>query len=83
MTDVVKEILREAATLPKDYQASVLTFVRYLQFQELAKQYDINPDELLRLCIEEIAKRADKDFQKALEYVLEKNKELYKRLAQE
>ena len=81
MTDVVQEILREAAALPKEYQASVLTFVRFLKFQDRAKQYDINPDELLRLCMEEIAKRADKDFQKALECVLENNKELYNRLA--
>lgn len=49
MTDVVQEILREAATLPKEYQAAVLTFVRFLQFQELAKQYDIDPDKLLHL----------------------------------
>jgi len=81
MTDVVQEIIREAATLPKEYQASVLTFVRYLKFQELAKQYDIDLDKLLLLCMGEIAKRSDKDFQKALEYVLENNKELYKRLA--
>ena len=81
MSDIVKEILHEAATLPKEYQASILTFVRYLKFQELAKQYDIDLDEVLRLCMEEIAKRSDKDFQKALEYVLENNKELYKRLA--
>ena len=81
MTDIVQEILREAATLPKEYQGSVLTFVRFLQFQELAKQYGIDSDELLRLCMEEIAKRSDKDFQKALEYILENNKELYKRLS--
>lgn len=81
MTDVIQEILREASALPKEYQASVLTFVLFLKFQELAKQHDIDPDELLRMCIEEIAKRPDKDFQKALDYVLEKNKELYKRLS--
>jgi len=81
MSDIVQKIIHEATTLPKEYQASILTFVRFLQFQELAKQHDIDPDELLRLCIEEIAKRPDKDFQKALEYVLEKNKELYKRLS--
>ena len=57
MTDVVQNILKEAATLPKEYQASVLTFVRFLQFQELAKQYHIDPDKLLRLCMEEIAKQ--------------------------
>jgi hypothetical protein len=81
MSDVVQEILREAETLPKEYQASVVTFVRFLSFQELAKQYGIHPDELLRLCEAEISKRADKDFQKALEYVLENNKELYRRLS--
>jgi len=81
MSDVIQEIIHEVASLPKEYQSSVLTFVHFLQFQELAKQHGIDPDELLRLCIEEIAKRPHEDFQKALEYVLEKNKELYKRLS--
>ena len=81
MTDTIEVILREASTLPKEYQTSVLTFVRFLKFQEFVKQYNTNKDELLRLCMEEIAKQDHKDFQKALEYVLEKNKELYKRLA--
>ena len=72
MSDLEQEILREAATLPKEYQASILTFIRFLKFQELAKQYDINPDELLHQYMEEIARQDHKDFQKALEYVLEK-----------
>jgi hypothetical protein len=70
MTDVVQNIFREATTLPKEYQDYVLTFVRFLQFQELAKQYDIDPDKLLHLHTEEIAKQNHKDFQKALEHIV-------------
>jgi len=39
------------------------------------------PEELLRVSVEELIARPQADFQKALGYVLEKNKELYKRLA--
>ena len=48
---------------------------------DLAKQFNIPVEQLLRLSFEEFIARPQEDFQKALEYVLEKNKELYKRLA--
>jgi antitoxin FitA len=54
---------------------------RLQKLNELAKQFRVAPEELLRVSVEELIARPQADFQKALEYVLEKNKELYKRLA--
>jgi hypothetical protein len=42
---------------------------------------NIPTEELLRISFEELVARPQADFQKALEYVLETYKELYKRLA--
>ena len=54
---------------------------RLQKLQDLAKQFRIAPEELLRVSVEELIARPQADFQKALDYVLKKNKELYKRLA--
>ena len=54
---------------------------RLQKLNELAKQFRVAPEELLRVSVEELVARPQADFQKALEFVLEKNKELYKRLA--
>lgn len=54
---------------------------RLKKLQGLAKQYHIAPEELLRVSVEELLARPQADFQKALGYVLKKNKELYQRLA--
>lgn len=54
---------------------------RLQRLQNLAKQFNIPMEELLRVSFEEFVARPQEDFQKALEYVLEKNKELYQRLA--
>jgi predicted transcriptional regulator len=51
------------------------------QLREIAKQYHIAPEELVRASIEDLLTRPQNDFQIALEYVLKKNAELYKRLA--
>ena len=54
---------------------------RLQKLQNLAKQFNIPTEELLRVSFEELVARPQDDFQKALEYVLETYKELYKRLA--
>jgi antitoxin FitA len=54
---------------------------RLQKLQNLAKQFRIAPEELLRVSVEELIARPQVDFQKAVDYVLKKNKELYKRLA--
>ena len=53
---------------------------RLQKLQELAKQFRIAPEELLRVSVEDIIARPQADFQKVVDYVLKKNKELYKRL---
>lgn len=54
---------------------------RLQKLQNLAKQFNIPVEELLRISVEELVARPQEDFQKALEYVLETYRELYKRLA--
>jgi len=54
---------------------------RFQKLQGLAKQFNIPIEQLLRVSFEELVARPQEDFQKALEYVLETYKELYKRLA--
>ncbi|MBM3179462.1 MAG: DNA-binding protein [Chloroflexi bacterium] len=54
---------------------------RLQRLQNLARQFNIPMEELLRVSFEELVARPQEDFQKALEYVLVTYKELYKRLA--
>lgn len=54
---------------------------RLQRLQSLAKQFNIPMEDLLRISFEELVARPQEDFQKALEYVLDTYKELYKRLA--
>lgn len=54
---------------------------RLQKLQDLAAQFRIAPEELLRVSVEELIARPQADFQKAIDYVLKKNNELYKRLA--
>jgi len=42
---------------------------------------NVSPEELVRVSIEELLSRPDEAFERAVEYVLEKNTELYRRLA--
>ncbi len=54
---------------------------RFQKLQNLARQFNIPTEELLRVSFEELVARPQEDFQKALEHVLDSYKELYKRLA--
>lgn len=51
------------------------------KLQEIAMRFQITPEELVRISIEELLARPEEEFQKALEYVLRKNTELYRRLS--
>jgi hypothetical protein len=53
---------------------------RLQRLQNLAKQFNVPAEELLRVSFEEFVALPKEDFQKALEYALEKNKEIYKKL---
>jgi hypothetical protein len=52
-----------------------------LKLQEMAQAAGTTPDELLRASVEEWLARPQRDFSEAAAYVLEKNAELYRRLA--
>lgn len=54
---------------------------RLRQLKEIASRYQVTPEELIRVSLEEIIARPEDAFQQALGYVLHKNAELYRRLA--
>lgn len=54
---------------------------RLQKLQQIATLFQVTPEELVRISIEELLSRPEEEFRKALEYVLQKNIELYKRLA--
>ncbi len=54
---------------------------RLLKLQELAARFQITPEELVRVSLEEILTRPEDAFQRTVSYVLKKNAELYRRLA--
>lgn len=58
-----------------------LTDDRLRALEKLSNRLNISSEELVRMSIEEILTRPDETFQHAMKYVLEKNSELYKRLA--
>jgi hypothetical protein len=51
------------------------------QLKERAAQLRVAPEELVRASIEELLTHPEEEFQRALSYVLNKNTDLYRRLA--
>ncbi len=51
------------------------------QLREVAERYGIAPDEIARLSLEDLLSRSDESIQAQIDHVIEKNKELYQRLA--
>jgi len=58
-----------------------LTDDRLAKLREIADRFNITPEDLARVSIEELLTRPDESFQQADDYVLHKNAELYRRLA--
>lgn len=54
---------------------------RLLKLKEKAAHFNISPEELIRVSIEELLTQPDEALQAAVNYVLKKNAELYRRLA--
>jgi len=54
---------------------------RLAQLQEMAARFQVSLEELVRVGVEELLAQPDDVFQRALTAVLEKNAELYRRLA--
>ncbi len=53
----------------------------FIKLKEVAGNLNITPEDLVRVSIDELLSRPDEDFRKAVDYVLTKNAELYRRLA--
>jgi predicted transcriptional regulator len=51
------------------------------RLQEAARRLGVSPESLIRMSLEEKLARLDEGFSEAARYVLEKNDELYRRLA--
>ena len=51
------------------------------KLREIADRHGITAEELARVSIEELLTRPEEEFQRAVKFVLEKNAELYRRLA--
>ena len=54
---------------------------KLLALRKLADDLGVKPDELIRLSVDDLITRSDSAFEKAVTKVLEKNAELYERLA--
>ncbi len=54
---------------------------RMQKLREIASRFQVAPEELVRVSLEDLLARPAEDFRQALEYVLNKNAELYQRLA--
>ena len=54
---------------------------RLLKLKEIADHYQLTPEELLLVSLEELLARPEDEFHNAVSYVLKKNADLYQRLA--
>jgi antitoxin FitA len=54
---------------------------RLAKLREIADRFNIKPEDLARVSIEELLTRPEESFQQAADYILHKNSELYRRLA--
>ncbi len=54
---------------------------RLAKLREIAARLNVTPEDLARVSIEELLTRPDETFKQAAEYVLQKNSDLYRRLA--
>ena len=59
-------------TLPEERMANL---------REMAALLGTSPEELARASIEDLLGRPEEDYERAAEYILQKNAELYSRLA--
>jgi antitoxin FitA len=58
-----------------------ITDERLARLKEVAADLKISPEDLVLVGIEELLARLEDSFRHAMEYVLDKNAELYQRLA--
>ena len=53
----------------------------FIRLRDTAKQFGISPEVLVKASLDDFLSRPDEDFENALRYVLNKNKELYRKLS--
>ena len=58
-----------------------LTETQWKKLQEKARRLRVTPEVLLMATLEDLLTRPEEDFQRTVEYVVQKNTELYRRLA--
>ena len=58
-------------TLPDDHLAKL---------REIATRFNVKPEDLARVSIEELITRPEESFQYVADYILNKNADLYRRL---
>lgn len=51
------------------------------ELQQIAGRFQVAPEDLVRISIEELLSCPEEEFRRVLEYVSQKNAELYQRLA--
>ncbi len=51
------------------------------ELKQRAAELKVSPEELVRASVQELLTRPDQAFERAAEYILKKNQELYRRLA--
>jgi hypothetical protein len=54
---------------------------RLSRLKEIASDYKVTVEELVRLSIDNLLLQPEPVLERAMEYILEKNRELYRRLA--
>lgn len=54
---------------------------RALKLKELSAEFGMTPEDFIRISIEELLVQPERKFEHAVDHVLEKNAELYRRLA--
>jgi predicted transglutaminase-like cysteine proteinase len=58
-----------------------MTDDRLSELKEIAARFGISVEELVQLSLEDLLAQPEATFQRATDYVLNKNRELYQRLA--
>ncbi len=52
-----------------------------IKLREIASRFQLTTEELVRISIEDLLSHPEEEFREALKYVVQKNAELYRRLA--
>ncbi len=54
---------------------------RWARLKEISDQFGITPEEIVRISVDDLLTRPQEDCMQAIDYVVKKNDELYRRLS--